>query len=89
MLNLPAVLVFPFYDGTSGFQQFPFKTLCMLISLVTHMIVSLLTNRLCKKKCAPTEFDLTVRRPDSPSVSPTPDGPKKDAAANESQWVII
>jgi len=38
LLGLPALIHFPMFEG--GKQYFPFRTLIMLISLATHLIVS-------------------------------------------------
>ncbi|XP_071507686.1 high affinity choline transporter 1-like [Diadema antillarum] len=38
-LKLPALIHYPFYDEEYG-QRFPFRTLCMLVSLLTSILVS-------------------------------------------------
>ncbi|XP_032780795.2 high-affinity choline transporter 1 isoform X1 [Daphnia magna] len=40
LLNLPAVLKFPFYDEETLEQRFPFRTFLMLASIVLQLIVS-------------------------------------------------
>lgn len=41
MLELTALLRYPFYDEDLG-QLFPFRTLCMIIALLIHILMSLL-----------------------------------------------
>lgn len=53
-MGLPVILKFPFYDPDLG-QLFPFRTLCMIISLLTHVIVSLLARWIFR--CLPKRLD--------------------------------
>ena len=53
-MGLPVILKFPFYDPELG-QLFPFRTLCMIISLLTHVIVSLLARWIFQ--CIPKRYD--------------------------------
>lgn len=39
-MGIPAAIKFPYYDATTETQKFPFKTLCMLCSLIAHLLVS-------------------------------------------------
>ncbi|KAL3876539.1 hypothetical protein ACJMK2_034380, partial [Sinanodonta woodiana] len=45
-LKIPAVIKFPWYDEENQTQMFPYKTLCMLISMVSIMSVSYMTKYL-------------------------------------------
>ncbi len=56
LLGLPVVLAYPFYDPEYG-QLFPFRTLCMVIALLSHVIVSLLTTWLFREKYLPPSWD--------------------------------
>ncbi|ESO84203.1 hypothetical protein LOTGIDRAFT_108245 [Lottia gigantea] len=56
-LGLQPVLEYPWYDPEAG-QLFPFKTLSMLISLVTIMLVSLFTHCLFVKCDLSRKFDI-------------------------------
>ena len=49
-LDIPAVMKFPYYDEETRTQKIPFKTICMLCSLITHMIVSKLANTLFENR---------------------------------------
>ncbi|KAH9514415.1 hypothetical protein Btru_025196 [Bulinus truncatus] len=42
VLNIPAVIQYPYYDAGSNTQMFPFRTLSMVASLVTLFMVSYL-----------------------------------------------
>lgn len=42
LLGFPALIKYPYYDEESHKQMFPFKTFCMLLSLVTIVVVSYL-----------------------------------------------
>jgi hypothetical protein len=39
-LGIPAAIKFPHYDTVTQTQKFPFKTLCMLCALSTHLLAS-------------------------------------------------
>ncbi|PSN56134.1 hypothetical protein C0J52_03354 [Blattella germanica] len=43
-LGIPAAVKFPYYDEATQTQKFPFKTVCMLCALITHLLVSKLTS---------------------------------------------
>ena len=57
LIGLPVVLEYPFYDPVLG-QLFPFRTLCMLISLVSHVVISLVTHWLFHKQYLPSTWDV-------------------------------
>lgn len=40
VLSLPALIEYPYYDEVEKVQLFPFRTLCMIISLVVLVAVS-------------------------------------------------
>ncbi|XP_005091010.1 high-affinity choline transporter 1 [Aplysia californica] len=56
-LGIPAVIKFPWYDEVYGSQMFPFRTLSMLISLFTLILVSYLTEFLFTSECLPLDMD--------------------------------
>ncbi|XP_048763868.2 high-affinity choline transporter 1-like [Ostrea edulis] len=56
-LGIDAVIKYPYYSEERG-QMFPFKTLCMLMSLTTIISVSCLTNFLFKRKIVHPRFDI-------------------------------
>ena len=39
-IGVPATIHYPFYDETTGQQNFPFRTVAMLVSLSSLIIVS-------------------------------------------------
>ena len=55
VLSLPALIHYPGYSD--GVQQFPFRTLCMLISLVTLIVVSKITDFLFTNGYVSTRHD--------------------------------
>ncbi|XP_032776647.2 high-affinity choline transporter 1 [Daphnia magna] len=57
LLGLPVVLAYPYYDPELG-QLFPFRTLCMIIALVSHMFVSLLASWMFKNNYVPVKWDV-------------------------------
>ncbi|KAK4017954.1 hypothetical protein OUZ56_000028 [Daphnia magna] len=57
LLGLPVVLAYPYYDPELG-QLFPFRTLCMIIALVSHMFVSLLASWMFKNNYVPMKWDV-------------------------------
>ncbi|KAJ8307611.1 hypothetical protein KUTeg_014838 [Tegillarca granosa] len=57
LLNIPTVLRFPFYDEKLG-QLFPFKTFAMLLSFITIISVSYLTEFLFVKKQLSLKYDV-------------------------------
>ncbi|XP_041360276.1 high-affinity choline transporter 1-like [Gigantopelta aegis] len=57
LLGIPAALKFPMYDDTLG-QQFPFRTVTMLISFAIITGVSVLTNCLFKRGILPLKYDV-------------------------------
>lgn len=76
LLGLPAVIHFPYYED--GKQYFPFRTLIMLISLATHLIVSKVSKDCFTKGWLNTKFDLLncyvddQTKKESPSISCLP-----------------
>ena len=56
-MGLPVILQFPYYDKESG-QLFPFRTVCMLVSFITHIIVSLLTWFMFEKEYVSLRWDI-------------------------------
>ena len=58
LISLPAVIKFPWYDEASKTQLFPFRTLAMLVCLVTILLVSYLSNYLFKSGMLPKRADV-------------------------------
>ena len=48
-LHLPAIMKYPYYDYENGLQVFPFRTFAFLASVISLVIVSWLTGKLCKQ----------------------------------------
>ncbi|EFX66306.1 hypothetical protein DAPPUDRAFT_302757 [Daphnia pulex] len=57
LIGLPAILAYPFYDRNLG-QLFPFRTMSMIISLMSHVIVSLTTRWIFLNSWLPASWDL-------------------------------
>lgn len=57
MIGLPAILAYPFYDRQLG-QLFPFRTMSMIISLLSHVIVSLAARWIFFNKRLPANWDI-------------------------------
>ncbi|XP_042146837.1 high-affinity choline transporter 1-like [Ixodes scapularis] len=57
LVNLPVILKLPMYDERLG-QQFPFRTLSMVLSFVTLMATSHLAKRLFTKGVLPQKYDV-------------------------------
>lgn len=55
-LSFDGFIQYPWYNAEVG-QTFPFRTFAMLLSLVTILLVSLLTNILFEKNILPTYVD--------------------------------
>lgn len=57
LLSLPPAIEYPYYDAEAGYQCFPFKTLSMLISLVSILLVSALTHYLFTQNILSAKMD--------------------------------
>lgn len=57
LLGLPVVLAYPYYDPELG-QLFPFRTLCMTIALVSHIVVSLLASWIFENNYLSIKWDV-------------------------------
>lgn len=57
IIGLEPVLAYPFYSAELG-QLFPFRTLCMIIALVTHVVVSQLAWGLFHYEYLPSNWDV-------------------------------
>lgn len=57
LLNIPTVLRFPFYDEELG-QLFPFRTFAMILSFITIISVSYLTEFLFVRKKLSLQYDV-------------------------------
>ncbi|EEC13706.1 high affinity choline transporter, putative, partial [Ixodes scapularis] len=58
VLGLPALFRYPFYDETTQLQLFPFKTVAMLISLATLVMVSAVAKAIFRTASLPPRYDL-------------------------------
>ena len=65
-LGIGVLIEFPYYSAANG-QLFPFKTLCMLMSFTSIVLVSYLTDFLFKRNILPPRLDIfkcvTNKRP--------------------------
>lgn len=57
-LDIPAVVKYPWYDDASDTQLFPFRTLSMIISLVSLISVSYVTDFLFTRRILPLSADI-------------------------------
>ncbi|XP_022098249.1 high-affinity choline transporter 1-like [Acanthaster planci] len=57
VLGIPPFIKYPYYSAESG-QLFPFKTLAMLVSLLTVVLVSYLLDWLFRSETVPKRFDV-------------------------------
>lgn len=58
LLNLPAVLKFPFYDEETLEQRFPFRTFLMLASIVLQLIVSAVAKNVFVQGYLSSKYDV-------------------------------
>lgn len=58
LLNLPAVIHFPFYDEEAGEQRFPFRTFLMLASIIIQLSVSVIARRIFCRGCLSSKYDV-------------------------------
>ncbi|KAH9368277.1 hypothetical protein HPB48_013458 [Haemaphysalis longicornis] len=56
-VGIPVLIRLPLYDSEHG-QQFPFRTLCMLISLVAILVTSILTGYVFDTGLLPPDWDV-------------------------------
>lgn len=56
-IGFPPFIKYPYYDEATGKQLFPFKTLAMVVSFTTNVIVSYLVMYLFTKEILPTKYD--------------------------------
>ena len=52
------LIEYPWYEASSGYQLFPFKTMSMLISLISTILASLIATFLFKKRILPYSLDI-------------------------------
>lgn len=57
LLNLPAVIQYPYYDSVNG-QAFPHKTLAMAISFTTIIGISFITDRAFRRGWISEKYDV-------------------------------
>ncbi|ESP01429.1 hypothetical protein LOTGIDRAFT_111913 [Lottia gigantea] len=57
LIKLPVLLKFPFYTEETG-QNFPFRTLTMVLSFLAIISISLLSELLFKRNILPTRWDI-------------------------------
>ncbi|ELT96417.1 hypothetical protein CAPTEDRAFT_120487 [Capitella teleta] len=58
LIGLPAAIQYWYYDAETGYQCFPFKTMCMLISLVSILLGSFIAKLLFEKGILSHKFDV-------------------------------
>lgn len=58
LINLPALIKYPMYDEEHGVQNFPFKTMSMLLSLLTIISVSYLIDFLHRRDIFKAKHDV-------------------------------
>ena len=58
ILNFEPVIRYPWFDVDTGHQLFPFRTLNMLLTLVTIIAVSYLTKVMFERYKLPKKFDI-------------------------------
>jgi len=56
LIGLEPFIKYPYYDETDG-QLFPFRILCMLVTLVTLLLISYVTNELFEREILSTDYD--------------------------------
>ena len=86
-LGIPPLIKYPYYDETHG-QLFPYKTLSMIVSFLTTIIVSYLLDFLFSRGHIPIMFDVFKSFSDVPVVDDHQD--KYDSVNWESlvvQWI--
>ena len=57
-LNFKAVMKWPWYDEETNIQNFPFRTICMLIGLILNLLISYLFKRLFETGKLDSRFDV-------------------------------
>ena len=50
-IGLPAVIKYPFFDELKNRQNFPWKTMLVIISVIIHIVISALTSLWVKQGC--------------------------------------
>lgn len=58
LLNLPAIINFPFYDEVTREQRFPFRTFLMLASIVIQLMVSIVAKNIFCRGCLSPKYDV-------------------------------
>ena len=58
LISLPPLIKYPYYDEATGYQLVPFKTISMLLCLITIIFVSLITTICFEKNVIPIEADI-------------------------------
>lgn len=64
-LGVPILIKYPFYNEADG-QLFPFKTLCMLISMISILSVSFVTKYIFEHAILPAKMDVFMCVVNSP-----------------------
>jgi high affinity choline transporter 7 len=72
LLGLPPLMKYPYYDDSTGVQNTPFKTICMLISLFFIITVSYLTRHLFTSGKLSAKYDVFKCFNDGANQSLTP-----------------
>eukprot|EP00058_Branchiostoma_floridae_P017827 XP_002603316.1 hypothetical protein BRAFLDRAFT_71390 [Branchiostoma floridae] len=58
IIGLPPAIKYPFFEESTNTQLFPFRTLAMLCSFITILLVSFITERLFKGEVIPMKYDI-------------------------------
>ncbi|XP_037789860.1 high-affinity choline transporter 1-like isoform X2 [Penaeus monodon] len=66
-IGVPAVIHYPFYDAEHGQQNFPFRTVAMLVSLTSLILISAIAKLLFTKGIIPEKYDFCHCFTDAPS----------------------
>ncbi|XP_063859734.1 high-affinity choline transporter 1-like isoform X1 [Scylla paramamosain] len=57
-IGVPATIQYPFYDEETGQQNFPFRTIAMLVSLFSLIVSSAIAKAIFTHKILPPKFDV-------------------------------
>lgn len=58
LIDLPYFIKYPWFDEENDAQRFPFKTLSMIVSLLTIIVVSFPISYMLEKGIIPKQYDI-------------------------------
>eukprot|EP00058_Branchiostoma_floridae_P017811 XP_002603300.1 hypothetical protein BRAFLDRAFT_119704 [Branchiostoma floridae] len=58
IIGLPPAIKYPYFEESTNTQLFPFRTLAMLCSFITILLVSFITERLFQGEVIPMKYDI-------------------------------